>query len=111
MANDLLRCPMCGGTAERVDVPPEAEDENAGASFIACTRCNLSTGLAFDRKENLVSSWNDRKGYEHDLLDIAKRWAALDGGSWHIDRHAREKTELLADTKALISKAEASDVE
>lgn len=73
MANDLLRCPMCGGKAERVDVPPEAEDENAGASFIACTRCNLSTGLAFDRKENLISSWNDRKGHEAELFDIARR--------------------------------------
>lgn len=41
-----------------------------------------------------------------ELLSIAKRWAALDGGSWHVDRHAREKAELLADTKALISLAE-----
>lgn len=106
---DLLRRPMCGGTAERVDVPPEAKDENAGASFIACTRCNLSTGLAFDRKENLERSWNDRAGHEAQLLDIAKRWAALDGGAWHVECHAREKAELLADTGALISKVETTD--
>lgn len=44
-----------------------------------------------------------------ELLHIAKRWAALDGGAWHVERHAREKAELLADTKALISKAEAAE--
>lgn len=41
-----------------------------------------------------------------DLLSIAKRWAALDAGSWHVDRHAAEKAELLADTRAAIDKAE-----
>ncbi|MFG1401990.1 hypothetical protein [Xanthobacter sediminis] len=41
-----------------------------------------------------------------DLLSIAKRWSALDGGAWAVERHAREKTELLADTKAVIAKAE-----
>lgn len=41
-----------------------------------------------------------------DLLSIAKRWAALDGGAWHAERHAREKDELLADTRAAIAKAE-----
>ncbi|MFG1417219.1 hypothetical protein V5F38_05320 [Xanthobacter sp. V0B-10] len=41
-----------------------------------------------------------------DLLSIAKRWAALDGGAWNVERHAAEKAELLADTKATIAKAE-----
>lgn len=41
------------------------------------------------------------------LLSIAKRWAAIDGGSWHPERHAREKAELLADTLAAIAQAEA----
>lgn len=40
-----------------------------------------------------------------DLLSIAKRWAALDGGSWNVERHAREKSELEADTLAAIRKA------
>lgn len=42
-----------------------------------------------------------------DLLSIAQRWAAIDGGAWHVERHASEKSELLADTKAAIAKAEA----
>lgn len=50
---ELLPCPFCGSTAERA----EADD---GGSFIHCTRCDASTALHFDRKENLVSSWNDR---------------------------------------------------
>lgn len=33
---------------------------NAGGSVIACTRCEASTAVHFDRKENLYSSWNDR---------------------------------------------------
>lgn len=41
-----------------------------------------------------------------DLLSIARRWAALDGGSWHVERHANDKKELLADTNAAIAKAE-----
>lgn len=38
-----------------------------------------------------------------DLLDIAKRWAALDGGAWHVARHAREKAHLLAFTEIAIA--------
>jgi hypothetical protein len=40
-----------------------------------------------------------------ELLSIAERWAALDAGSWHQVRHANEKAELLADTRAVIAKA------
>ena len=39
------------------------------------------------------------------LLAIAERWAALDGGSWHVQRHANEKAELLAETIAAIAAA------
>lgn len=39
------------------------------------------------------------------LLSIAERWAALDGGAWHVQRHANEKAELLADTAAAIAAA------
>lgn len=41
-----------------------------------------------------------------DLLNIARRWAALDGGAWAVERHAREKAELLNDTLVAIDKAE-----
>lgn len=110
MTNDLLPCPFCGAPAQRCDVPADIEDENAGASYIECSRCAACTALHFDRKENLDPSWNGRAGHEAELLNIAKRWAALDGGLWHVERHAREKSELLADTKALISKVEKTDV-
>ena len=59
---NLKPCPFCGGEAERIDIPAEHDDiENAGASCIQCSRCVASTALHFDRKENLESSWNDRK--------------------------------------------------
>ena len=41
-----------------------------------------------------------------ELLSIARRWAALDAGSWHADRHAAEKANLLAATRAAIALAE-----
>lgn len=40
-----------------------------------------------------------------DLLNIARRWAALEGGSWNTERLARETDALLADTVAAIAKA------
>ena len=62
---NLKPCPFCGGEAERIDIPAEHDDiENAGASCIQCSRCVASTALHFDRKENLESSWNDRKHYQ-----------------------------------------------
>jgi Lar family restriction alleviation protein len=58
--SDLLPCPFCGGEAKREDIEARDGIENAGASYITCVRCWASTALHFDRKENLVSSWNDR---------------------------------------------------
>ena len=43
-----------------------------------------------------------------DLLSIAERWTALDGGAWDIQRHSRDKAELLAETRAVIQKAKES---
>lgn len=44
------------------------------------------------------------------LLAVARRWAALDAGSWHgswhQERYASEKAELLSDTRAAIARAE-----
>jgi hypothetical protein len=50
---DLKLCPFCGGPAER----RTADD---GGQYIACTQCNASTALHYDRCENLEQSWNDR---------------------------------------------------
>lgn len=68
--SDLLPCPFCGGVAERVDNGPTqkqvayahswGDDVDDGGSFIHCTRCDASSAIHYDRKENLVSSWNDR---------------------------------------------------
>ena len=74
---DLLPYPFCGGSAERIDVPADIEDENAGGSCIQCTQCVASTALFFDRKENIVSSWNQRAYFKRDSL--ARHLAALDG--------------------------------
>ena len=72
----LLACPFCGGAAERVDVPTDIEDENAGGSCIQCTECVASTALFFDRKEHLVSSWNQRAYLKR--TSLARHLAALD---------------------------------
>ena len=63
----LKACPFCGGAAERVDIEATFDDltghfqeENAGGSFIHCLRCEASTAIMFDRKENLIGAWNDR---------------------------------------------------
>ena len=60
-AVELKPCPFCGGMAQRTDVPTDDEsDPNAGGSFIECRECAASTALHFDRKENLIDSWNQR---------------------------------------------------
>lgn len=43
-----------------------------------------------------------------ELLSLAKRWTALDGGDWNVERYAREKEELLAETLEVIAKAESA---
>lgn len=40
-----------------------------------------------------------------ELLQVAQRWIALDGGAWNVARHAKEKAELLAETISAIAKA------
>lgn len=57
----LKPCPFCGGDAARLDLEDEGDGENFGGSIIECTRCHASTAVHFDRKENLYSSWNNRR--------------------------------------------------
>ena len=40
-----------------------------------------------------------------DLLSIARRWAAIDGGAWNVERYASERAELMTDTRAVIARA------
>ena len=57
-ASELLPCPFCGGEAERVDI--DDGETNFGGSCICCKQCGASSPVHFDRKENLIASWNDR---------------------------------------------------
>lgn len=45
------------------------------------------------------------------LISIARRWVALVGGSWYLDRHAADKGQLITDTLAAIAEAEGLDAE
>lgn len=56
----LLPCPFCGREAKRHDIEAREDVDNAGASYIECTGCGACTQLHFDRKENLLDSWNRR---------------------------------------------------
>lgn len=53
----LLPCPFCGGDAEIVHIE---EGENAGGSCVCCKRCNASSNVEFEFKENFISNWNRR---------------------------------------------------
>lgn len=37
------------------------------------------------------------------VISLLRRWRALDAGSWHPDRHAADKKDLLAETRAVLS--------
>lgn len=66
MTDSLLPCPFCGSKANRIDL---ADGEAAGGSLIVCTQCDASTAVHFDRKENLISSWNRRTYVSSRVLD------------------------------------------
>lgn len=54
-APELKPCPFCGGPAAR----GEADSPDCG-SFIHCIRCDASTALHYEFRENLVDAWNRR---------------------------------------------------
>jgi Lar family restriction alleviation protein len=58
--NEMKPCPFCGGEPNRCDIEAREDVDNAGASYIECTKCGACTQLHFDRKENLLDSWNAR---------------------------------------------------
>lgn len=78
---DLNPCPFCGGEAAWEDIPAGEDIENAGASYITCTRCWACTRLEFGRKENLASSWNSRAtaGELQALIDENERLREANG--------------------------------
>lgn len=79
MSEVLKPCPFCGGEAERVDID---DGECAGGSYIRCIRCNAGTAVHFDRKEQLYSSWNDRKVLAAVPLQIEVRRILDEYSAW-----------------------------
>jgi len=72
----------------------------------------LSSKLTDDEWNNvepMLISVSASVSVSQELLAIAKRWSALGGGAWHVDRYACEKIELLNDTQIAIAKADASN--
>ncbi len=63
----LMPCPFCAGEAERQDVPAIDGDDNGGGSYIECSKCGACTQLHFDRKENLLDSWNRRTWHQSEI--------------------------------------------
>lgn len=57
----LKPCPFCGGEAERIDVPEDETEPNAGGSYIYCPRCLASSRIIYGDKSGLVESWNNRQ--------------------------------------------------
>lgn len=53
----LKPCPFCGGEPEIIHID---EGENAGGSCVCCTKCQASSNVEFEFKENFVSNWNRR---------------------------------------------------
>ena len=58
--DEIKPCPFCGGVAQRVDIPADEHDPNAGGSYIACKFCLASSSIAFGDKSSLVDNWNTR---------------------------------------------------
>lgn len=113
---DLKLCPWCGGPA---DIEEIGGKDGAPASFSVGCHDGDGDGVCFGyqsltsfaRKSDAVRAWNTRSPCvsasvtKADLLSIARRWIALDAGAWHPERHAAEKAQLTADTRAAIAKA------
>ena len=102
--SELLPCPFCGGAAQRCDIPADIEDDNAGASYIECSKCSACTALHFDRKENLERSWNDRDGTSALHIETARaeaRREALREVLGRIADHTEARRAALANAKSL----------
>lgn len=76
-------CPFCGAEAERYD-DQDTGSPNYGASWIECTRCHACSALHGDRKENLISGWNDRCAALQDARVDIYRSALLDIKCAHV---------------------------
>ena len=108
----VLRHPM--GTSNLIP-----EDEIGAAAQLAAEAGTVfhETGLTpqqlradLNATKNVLGATREhvqRLEVERDeLLKLLRRWNAIDAGSWAPDRHANEKRELIADTRAAISKVE-----
>ncbi len=64
--------------------------------------------LTFNALPALLAEVERRRADEAELVSMLQRWNALDGGSWNVDRHARDKAELKSDTRSLLAKVKDS---
>lgn len=85
-------------------IPADGPGYGELVAEVADVKCRL---MDADRDAALLALDNrNLRALNAEMLAVAKRWRALDGGAWHVDRHAAEKAELLRDTEAAIAKAE-----
>lgn len=95
----LLPCPFCGGDAEIVHIE---EGENAGGSCVCCKRCNASSNVEFEFKENFISNWNRRSSSkaEGEMREALRRVDHTLSVHGHVDAD----TDLHAFIRAALSK-------
>lgn len=93
----VTTCDACAGTGG-------GHPDNFGYH---CDRCGGSGGVkrpltAENWRELVASFQRSEAAYKAEisrLRTLLHRWAASDGGSWHVARYGRELAELKADTK------------
>ena len=101
---DLLPCPFCGESAERITIGEDEDDPNFGGDVIQCSRCLASSHVEFEFKENLVSAWNTRsdkaarKAAFEEAAKVANRAAeaAADMAITGLSEHARRRESMNA---------------
>lgn len=91
--------------SEKIEHTPSPWDESAIYTVLKAARKN-DVWPERDPEFRLVEEDAQLIAAAPDLLSIAKRWVALDGGVWNTERHSREKAELLEATKNLIAQVE-----
>ncbi len=77
--SDLMPCPFCGGSADRITITDEDEVSNVGGDVICCTKCDSCTRVFFGEKEGIEDAWNTRADLaterERKLVEALKPFA------------------------------------
>jgi len=105
---EVVHTPGPWMTYHEADIPiPVAVGTVAGSGTHAGTICEICGQTDADGVFSpAVTAANARLiAAAPDMLTLARRWLALDGGAWLVDRHTNEKRQLIEDTRAAIAKA------